>query len=516
MQQITVSTSMLNIENNQPNTGMIDAKGCLVNKPLNGTTGVSGASGATSLFNNKNNQPEILLHDVKGYLANNNPQITCGYGEYIVDYVDGSSVDVKTYALVHRILSGIRQQAYPEFLKDSYTQLSISQLNPNIRIRFIPRTLYELFYLVVCAEETLSIDTKMNEKGKEERQICSRVTAIHSHLVGSNPVPVSEREQGCWHATGFQDSSGNDLDPELIKVAYQLNQLIQATMTKNVLFYSDIETAAKEKIACLRRLHWSSHDELSKGWNSKVDCGGATLNLATKNPEKSIGIANIHGEQIILNAIALECSPRLNNCKVIYRAASSPFDKPIEKKSDGSLNLDTGRLNTKTDYRSLSYGTSLFAGAMFDPKACVFNQARERLNRTFAIFIPNEEVDDSPFSIPTHTHALSQILAMGLFQPRTKVPTKDVDPSTKISGFGNAGDIKLEDLPGKLKMAVTQENYLRRFQYYQSARTVKISEELPSLSKSSSNPFVKSQRYSNWLPRHLRRRENIDYEGLWN
>ena len=121
---------------------------------------------------------------------------------------------------------------------------------------------------------------------------------------------------------------------------------------------------------------------------------------------------------IILNTIALECASKGNI--LLYRCARK---NEAEKIKDFSLT-------------SLSYGTSLFAGALYDGTSNGANvlayhihhiQEKEESHQdTFALNITYNEINNSPFFIPQNDYAspLHQVAAKGEgFHIRQKLPS---------------------------------------------------------------------------------------------
>lgn len=142
------------------------------------------------------------------------------------------------------------------------------------------------------------------------------------------------------------------------------------------------------------------------------DCNtpGPTTNFGCESSRGSIkpmGIRNETDAQMIRNAIALDCSKIAQKAFFLYRGADFQKDS-------------TSCWSDKDKPYSLSYGTSLFAGCLYDGGATAFHYMRNGKN-AYAVPVPFDQLNDSPFYIPP-THIVAQLFGDGeIFHGRTKI-----------------------------------------------------------------------------------------------
>lgn len=391
----------------------------------------------------------ISIQEIQSGLKNN-PVIHGGYGEYVV-YRTGDGkieeVDEKIYQKCYDIFSKIRAEG------GDTEEASLQEIDPEIKITFIPRTLYELFFLRECVQEDL-------DKGK----ICEN---IENHRIYATTKNDEMRElckqallasQPCWHTRYSFKDFGNDQDEEIKKTAYRLNNVILKKLdltNPGNLSFQRIHELGNNIIEFMKECHITSGSERAKKLEQMVQCadGGVSSNISnemSRGGTQPCGIPNEEMAKIIQNAIALECSKKAKNSFILYRGSIA--------QNDHLVNSITGNAY------SLSYGTGLFAGAMFDPGATAFRYMRGK-NNAFALLIPKSMQKDSPFCIPK-THPLCQFLGGGeLFHARTKAWTKNIAEDAS-AGCSSAGMGSVKNLPDEFKADVTKEKLEESFGEY--------------------------------------------------
>jgi hypothetical protein len=377
-----------------------------------------------------------------------------GYGEYIVykrnsDMSQPSVLDQKTYEKCYQVL--LRAKQIPiDSKKQEMLKRELAQIDPTLEIFFIPRTLYELCFIQKCVKETLRLkDTCSNAK--------------------FGRIDVSKPK--CWHGAFFTDF-GNDQDQIIIDLAYRLNQSIVKNLrpeNPGALSYKQITSIANEKLTFLMLCHESSRSTLSIELAGIGGCNDfeITYNLivdSEKGASKPIGIETDKMKDLVLNAIALECSNIAKGKFILYRGANISADKPLEYDETGNVTL----------VQSLSYGTGVFPGGMYDPGATAFYYLRKADNNGFAILVPQEEAENSPFAIPT-THPLCQMFGRGeKWHARSRTPTIDINPKIKVGcrfgqKFGEVGSV-----PPCFQLAVNPQQFEEKFQYYMKNSVVNL------------------------------------------
>lgn len=111
-----------------------------------------------------------------------------------------------------------------------------------------------------------------------------------------------------------------------------------------------------------------------------------------------MGIKSQSDAQILMNALAVECSEAAKTSFLLYRGASGN-DSIVNSRNDNE------------SYR-LSYGTGLYSGCVYDSTATAFYYMRKEDSKAFVIPVPFERLNTSVFYIPT-TNAMTQLLGTG-------------------------------------------------------------------------------------------------------
>lgn len=172
--------------------------------------------------------------------------------------------------------------------------------------------------------------------------------------------------------------------------------------------------------------------------------------------------------QIIKEAVALDCSEIAKRCFLLYRGANFKDDDIMKR----IMRFDRSH--------SLSFGTGLFSGCMFDPEATPFYYMRESSN-AYVIPVPFADLNNSPFHIPTRD-TVAQLGGHGeTFHSRTKA-WKGFDVQ-EMSGIAHKIDLQrkvkvwvngeLREEFGKeilkldhLKSNLNKEEFIKKFKCY--------------------------------------------------
>jgi hypothetical protein len=368
-----------------------------------------------------------------------------GYGEYIVYKTDSgmtkpSFLDKKTYEQCYQVLLQARQMTV-QSKKQGFLKRELTQIDPTIETFFIPRTLYELCFIQKCIKETLRLGA-----------ICENIK--FDRIDGPKPK--------CWHGAYFK-GFGNDQDPIIIDLSYRLNNSIVRNLKPKMpgaLYYGQITSMVDDKLAFLHSCHEISNSDISFQLLEIGDCTSSiTNNMISESQRgncKPIGIETDKMKELVLNAIALECSNVAKGKLILYRGSMIFDDKPLEYNKNGKVNL----------VQSLSYGTGLFAVGMHDSGAAAFHYVRKADKDAFALLVPQEEEATSPFAIPT-THPLCQMFGRGeKCHARSRAPTIEVNPKIKVGCKHGMSVGKVGSVPKHFQLAVTPQQLEERFQYY--------------------------------------------------
>lgn len=391
-------------------------------------------------------------------------KITMGHGEYIVFHqsADGltSEVSKETYEEVYAIFMRnspaaiINNGGMVDDCLNRYETIKsqIKELDPTLEAVFVPRTLYELIFIRKCIEEDI-----------EHKAVCEFVSStLHASQRPEYAAMFAQfkeqyrTQRECWHLCYF-DHAGDNEHREVKEMAFRLNKVMVDTLfPQNEGFtHEKISTHVAREIEFLKAQFNIGSDLLERSRKGeKVDlirsCSnpGPTTNFRYEL-SKPMGIRNDADAKIITDAVALDCSTLAQKAFFLYRGASCLKDLPFCEKDE-------------TRASSISYGTSLFAGCVFDGGATAFHYMRSR-PYAYAISIPFDQLHESPFFIPP-TNAICQFAGDGeIFHGRSKAwagfDLKQLD-GMNCGGNGH----KTEHLGSQL----TREELLAQYDQYMS------------------------------------------------
>lgn len=381
------------------------------------------AAAASFISCQSSNEPQIVDESQKRSPPEiaDETQITNGHGEFVVFSKSSKEIDSETFEKAYEIFHKYSltsclnsQEGDPLDIYQNRDQLihaEVNQLNPDLEVQFIPRTLYDLTFLRACIEEDRTANA-----------ICEFLDPImHRGLGPDFSVKLKSPEEHCWHVCCFKDE-GNPLDPKVVNSAYRVNQLFSEYIQN--LNYEKTKELTESHIEYLKDFHQQCEDK-------KVTIGNCntpepTTNFgfeSTRGAIKPMGIRDEKDAQIIRNALALECSELAQRNILLFRGACYLSDKPFSE-------------NQRCPY-SLSFGTSLFAGALYDGGATSFHYmrgfhsakprsakpglGRRQHNDAFCLLLPLVEAGPaSAFYYPLSS-ALCQMYGEGeVFHGRTK------------------------------------------------------------------------------------------------
>lgn len=402
------------------------------------------------------------MNSINNIISKIDPSIpvSAGYGEYIV-YRENNGrieeVDERMYRLCYDRMCQIRST--DRELNDE----CLKTIDPHLRTTFIPRTLYELFFLKECVREDLN-----------RKSICPSLQYWHYTSLGEESlfykiaIDTLNTMPSCYHC-GYFDKLGDDQGEKIKGASFRLNQAIVKELNLSQACHLPLKQIQEISSRCLTFLSECYRESGSKTAEEvktilRCDNGGVTCNLYNdKNYAgiKALAIVNERQKSMVQKAIALECSDMAKNHLILYRGSVIAHDSFV--RTDGKIH-------------SLSYGTGLFAGAMYDGDACAFYHMRKEKaviyrdrclqevdQDAFAVLVPRVNYKASPFFIPT-THPLCQLLGTGeFFHARTKAYVKNMAPETIVRCNGAAMG-KISEIPDQLKMDVTIDELVVIFQ----------------------------------------------------
>lgn len=376
----------------------------------------------------KDIKPEILKLDIP------EDSITTGHGEYIVfrnqEGQEKTTVDRKVFSEVQKIF---QKYSPAEIVNDTSDQIQekyenryqaileeVKKLDPQLEIAFVPRTLYELIFIKKGIQEDIKYLETCPKLGNE--------TGLARHK--------------CWHLERNEEGKAL-MDTEVEDIAYRLNKVMIKSLkpTAKGFTHQELQANLDKEIAFFQKYHDKCFEFRAGVTGSYKIFEGAS----DTDPTRTFGIGNLYSTtdesmQIVRNSLALECSLVAQHSFLLYRGAVIENDQPY-------ANVE----GVEKPY-SLSYGTSLFAGVIYDPGATAFSYATQENKNAYVIPIPFKKLRESPFYIPT-AHTILQLSSIGeSFHPRTmiwegaKVADLAINASKGI--FGHEGLIDLEsDIP---------------------------------------------------------------------
>ncbi len=337
--------------------------------------------------------------------------ITIGYGEYYVFDLTGSKVSKDTYETVYQIFD---RYSLPRIVNSASSNENIfdtannrfhlmrdkvKTINQNLEIGFIPRILYELIFIRKCINEDIREGNRCDFAFKSAQK------TINKYPEKEEEIKYITAARKCWHLKCFTDERNNqgecirDNQDECIRnYSYRLNNAIVKTLkpTPEGFTFLELQQKVINEINYLHEFYDTSADVYKQFFN---DGNGESLTL-NLSPEASwfMGIRSQSDAQILLNALAVECSEVAKTSFLLYRGASG----------------DDSIFCTKNENEShrLSYGTGLYAGCVYDPGATAFYYMLKENSKAFVITVPFEMLNRCVFYIPP-TNAVAQLLGKG-------------------------------------------------------------------------------------------------------
>lgn len=338
----------------------------------------------------------------------------------------------------------------------------IKEIDSTLEVVFIPRTLYELIFIRKCIKEDLkhgnicSFLEPSDHKPSRLRHLNGDQDQIKKYLEAES---LEKAQRKCWHLAYFEDAGDNE-DQNVKDVAFRLNKVIIKTLSPSSegFTYQEISILAEKEIQFLKKYREKCSENFEKRKNDKnvhlifsTSTPGPTTNFGYDfSCIKTMSIQNDTDAQLVRNAIALDCSKIAQHSFFLYRG--SKFEK------DSVVSLED-----KDIAYSDSFGTSLFAGCIYDPGATAMYYMLNKKNDAYAISVPFTQLHLSPFYIPP-TNTVAQLFGYGeTFHSRTKA-WKDFDLK-KIDGINCAAN---HDKRDHLKSDLSKDEFIAQFQSYKN------------------------------------------------
>lgn len=313
--------------------------------------------------------------------------LTKGNGDYIV-------FNRKTHAAPSKELF---EQAY-QILNDSNCQNKfelIKKIDPNLEVAFIPRTLYELIFIRKCVKEDVKAKASCPYLNRHRQEMFNPETDFPGQDEIS-PKDIKQlhqkrrSERKCWHFYPGRDRRSNR--EGIQEIAYRLNKaIIKAMKPQDGGFtFQDFTDQTEKEL-----------DYLQGDAKGRID--------QDRNFPGPVILFDDKESEMIQKSLMLDCSRLAEKSLFLYRGAVFSEDSP---EKDGNP-------------ISLSYGTSLFAGCVYDVtgKSATAYAHMKKTKNAYVIPIPFDQLnrlDRSPFTMPSNS-ILDQLFGVGeIFHPRTK------------------------------------------------------------------------------------------------
>lgn len=432
------------------------------NKPLP-VTHLNAQNAHKPLLAKPQVQQPMPMIDLSANLAISSDPISLGQGEYLVFHQSEEGtikqLSEETFEKVYEVLLQYNPKVMVDQQENRHALLqeALQKIDPTLTAVFVPKTLYELVFIRKCISE----DIKHNS-------ICDRVSRkIHKTSLATfkgdeakfakfqETQNADKIKRKCWHVCYFQDA-GDDQHAGVKEIAKRLNK----TLCKNLqpraagFTYQQMKTFVENELDFLKTHYETTKQKQANNedflWDS--DTPGPTTNFSVDSNYVGVhpmGIRDDKAAQIVLNALALECSDIAKRSLFLFRGSEFQKDAVV-----------SGRGIPYT----LSYGTGLFSGCIFDGGATAFKFMRADYNSSaHAIPVPYDQIEQSPFYIPK-THTVTQLFGDGeIFHARSKVH-RDADIKS-ILGFHGFGKTYNRE---PLRSYQTQDELIASFQNYKA------------------------------------------------
>jgi len=374
-----------------------------------------------------------------------------GQGEYLVYSEKGKKISRKQYSEIHKILNelhptGILQKeptCSNEDLSNRYEIIKerIKKLDSSYSIAFVPKILYEMTFIRQCIEEELE-PGRMCERHKK-----IRLGQLDQKTEESKKNLKKVAAKRCWHMMHNSDGNGNN-SLMFEQLAYRLNKVMIESLHPQSEGFS-FEELSKQTIKEFNWLNnYHKNKEMDKLYHLVRDF---TTCLSASHPFQS---------SLPRQILALECSDIAKDSFLLYRG--SDFDTD-------SVKTDDWKTKKCVPY-SLSYGTGLYAGAMYDHGATAMHYMRQGYRSKsstlgyhgHALVLPFAKAQESPFKVPLG-RTIPQLFGSGeAFHGRT----------VTWKGFkGECHGAQSRSMPN-LVTEIKRDELIKQFDWYKKHMTI--------------------------------------------
>lgn len=337
------------------------------------------------------------------------------YGEYITFRLssDGNLAHLsraeyqKIYSIFrnYSLVAMAKKESVNEYKPLNFSRYYLIKNNikinfPDIKVVFIPRTLYDLIFI-----------QKMLEEYIKEKSLAESNNSFCSEILICNEILNSR-----WMRSAFL-YPGSKID-KIEHFAYTINHIVSEQIFRSPkgLTYQQISGSLEKTVKFIREFG-------NKFWRNEISFLPAGNFANPAHCQVTARIDSDSAEKLIENCLKLECSIKAHNAFLLYRG--------------GNINKDNIQQVNGTPH-SLSYSPSLFAGSMFYLGANSFNYSRRPNNDCYVLIVPASKINSSPFFIHDSDPITELLFQMHHFHPRSKLYNHELLYGSTGMGFLNA------------------------------------------------------------------------------
>lgn len=404
-----------------------------------------------------------------------------GYGEYLVyrSSPDGGKIAISDveYESIFEVIEAARLENPND--RHSHLEGKIQEkLGKDVNIAFIPRTLYEQIFLHASIQEESEKHRILNAKELMTARALLRPREEISgfKLTSEERKKIIERsmKQGFWqlciyddidYEEGFKNRHEDDYrKAHLVKIASKLNVVALSKFKGNGkgFAFAELADVQREELHFFKSLKDPNSEIHAQAKKVSVMQGYTLADRFIKEDGRDLhplGVRNARDEEILQKALQLECSAEAVNQLILYRGAEFDKDEVTRKKS--SYSPDSPILAN-----TLSYGTSLYGGALYDGGATAVRYMRDGWEDAQAMIVPLKEhlAGHTPFHAFL-VHPLISLCSHGeVFHARTKLWNHAPDES--VMGFRGVGETDFKEINACCKTNDSKEKIVKDFAEY--------------------------------------------------
>ena len=420
-----------------------------------------------------------------------------GYGEYLVYRMshEGKRIAVseKEYIEIFDIIEKTRTQVPNN--RHAYLEEKIQEkLGKEVQIAFIPRTLYEQIFLHECILEEMDKRNSLNarevgahavlettiEEKEEPKENKGERYGLEMSSNDRKEYIKRGMQRAFWqlciykdqdYEQGFKKRHEDDYRQEhLVKVASKLNEVALAKFNGKIFTFAEIVDVQNQEIDFFKSLKDPQSENYAKTKIRFLTYPSLAQRFRDEqHPIRShelypLGIEKEtgRGTQIVQKAVQLECTAEAVNHLLLYRGAKFDQDEMMRKDD-----LANSLSDEKELANSLSFGTSLYGGALYDGGATAIHYMRKITDaQVFMIPLEKQLKNETPFHA-YFVHPLVSLGSMGeIFHARTKI--WKLPDNAEVLGFLGLAKYKFSQIKECCKTDQTKENLKTSFAEYKS------------------------------------------------